>query len=322
MSFSVKAIGGFHLGGRMAELSGLPVRMARITQGGPEIEIDPNGRFAVEQMYVQYTLLAEPTYPFPVLMWHGGGQTGVTWEDTPDGRPGWQQRFLEAGFDVYVSDAVERGRASFAKSPEFFADEPVFRSQQDAWRMFRFGPLAGFDPDPAKRVFFENGQWPAEATDQYQKQVVARWVGHEEITQAAYDLLVERVGPCVIVSHSQSGAFSTKAALNNPEKVKAVVTVEPSGAADATDAQLKALAAAGTRHLAVWGDNFDGHDRWAIFRRNVTEYGKRVAAAGGHWAELDLPNIGIAGNSHFPMMDRNSDQIAALVHGWLKEHVI
>lgn len=321
MSFTITAIGGFHIGGRMAALSGLPVRTARITAGGPAIEIDPNGHFAIEQMYVQYTLLAEPSFPYPILMWHGGGQTGATWEDTPDGRPGWQQRFLEAGFDVYCADAVERGRASFAKSPEFFEGEPIFRSQEDAWRMFRFGPLDGFHADPAKRVFFPNGQWPAEATDQYQKQVVARWAGHEGITQKAYDELVAKVGPCVIISHSQSGAFSTQAAVNNPAMVKAVVSLEPSGGADASEVQLRAMAAAGTKHLAVWGDNFEGHERWAIFRGLVEDYGKRLAAAGAHWQEWDLPDMRIPGNSHFPMMDRNSDEIARMVQDWLKENV-
>ena len=35
---------------------------------------------AALQMYVQYTELAEPVCPYPILMWHGGGLTGVTWE--------------------------------------------------------------------------------------------------------------------------------------------------------------------------------------------------------------------------------------------------
>jgi pimeloyl-ACP methyl ester carboxylesterase len=321
MSFNLKAIGGFHIGGRMVDLDGLPTRRARITLNGPEMDINPNGRFAVEQMYVQYTLLAEPRFPYPILMWHGGGQTGVTWEDTPDGRPGWQQRFLEAGFDVYCSDAVERGRASYAKSPEIFAGEPIFRSQQDAWAMFRFGPLDGFHPDQAKRVFFDGGQWPEKATDQYQKQVVGRWAGHEAITQAAYDALIEKVGPCVIVSHSQSGAFSYQAAINNPTKVKAVVATEPSSGPNASDQLVATMVAAGVQHLTMWGDNFAGHDRWAIYRGNVEEHGARVASAGGRWDVMDLPKMGISGNSHFPMMDRNSDNLAQMVQDWLKENV-
>jgi hypothetical protein len=42
-------------------------------------------------------------------MWHGGGLTGVTYETTPDGREGWLNLFVRKGWDVYVSDAVERG---------------------------------------------------------------------------------------------------------------------------------------------------------------------------------------------------------------------
>ena len=44
----------------------------------------------------------------------GGGLSGVTWETKPDGNPGWQQFFLKAGHDVYVSDAVERTPAASA----------------------------------------------------------------------------------------------------------------------------------------------------------------------------------------------------------------
>jgi hypothetical protein len=33
--------------------------------------------------------------------------------------------------------------------------------------------------------------------------------------------------------------------------------------------------------------------------------------------DVQLPAHGITGNSHMIMMDRNSDQVAALVQGWL-----
>ena len=39
--------------------------------------------------------------------------------------------------------------------------------------------------------------------------------------------------------------------------------------------------------------------------------------AGGTVDIVDLPAHGITGNSHMIMMDRNSDQVAALVQGWL-----
>ncbi len=100
-----------------------------------------------------------------------------------------------------------------------------------------------------------------------------------------------------------------------------MVSLEPSGPARADDAQVKTLADAGTRHVVIWGDNFDGHERWALFRRLVADYGARISAAGGHWANWDLPQMGIAGNSHFPMMDRNSDLVANLVQHWIKDNV-
>ncbi|MGY8705554.1 hypothetical protein RAD16_07390 [Bradyrhizobium sp. 18BD] len=46
---------------------------------------------------------------------------------------------LNAGYDVYVSDAVERGRASWARYPEIFKSEPFFRPKKEAWELFRIG---------------------------------------------------------------------------------------------------------------------------------------------------------------------------------------
>jgi hypothetical protein len=91
-------------------------------------------------MYVQYTELAEPVCPYPILMWHGGGLTGVTWETTPDGREGFDTLFLRHGFNVCVSDAVERGRASWAQFPEINPVPPCFNSYAERWTTYRLGP--------------------------------------------------------------------------------------------------------------------------------------------------------------------------------------
>ena len=47
---------------------------------------DANGTYQVEQMYVQYFVPSNVRGNLPLLMWHGGGLTGVTYESTPDGR--------------------------------------------------------------------------------------------------------------------------------------------------------------------------------------------------------------------------------------------
>jgi len=100
--YSVKEIGSFHIGGRQVTLSNLPVRELILTKDAPPMKVDPNGDFEVEQMYVQYIIPGNQKSRYPLLMWHGGGLTGVTWETKPDGNPGWMQYFLKAGHPVYV----------------------------------------------------------------------------------------------------------------------------------------------------------------------------------------------------------------------------
>jgi hypothetical protein len=132
--YLVKEVGSFHIGGRGATLTGMPACEVVLAPGSPALKVDPNGEFEVEQMYVQFVKLAQPKAKVPILFWHGGGLTGVTWETKPDGKPGWQQWFLNAGYDVYISDAVERGRASWARYPEIFKSEPLFRTKKEATR--------------------------------------------------------------------------------------------------------------------------------------------------------------------------------------------
>lgn len=314
--FSVREIGSFHIGGRQVQLSGLPVRELVFTPGAPPFRVDPNGDFEVEQMYVQYVRLASPRGRVPVLMWHGGGLTGVTWETTPDGRPGWQQRFLEAGFDVYVSDAVERGRASWARYPEVWPTEPFFRAKAEGWELFRIGPAGSYRTAPAERMAHAGQQFPTAAFDQFMKQGVPRWGTTDAAIQAAYDQLVQRVCPCIIVVHSQGGNFAFTAALRAPDKIRAIVAIEPSGAPAAT-ADIAALR--GVPHLFVFGDYLDTQALWQRIVPNIRRFQGQVAALGGTADWWDLPAMGVRGNSHMMMMDRNSDDIASRVIGWLRQ---
>jgi pimeloyl-ACP methyl ester carboxylesterase len=310
----VQEVGSMHVGGRAVTLSGLPVREIVFTAGAPPFRMDPNGDFEVEQMYVQYVKLVAPRARYPMLMIHGGGLSGVTWETKPDGQPGWQSFFLKAGFDVYVADAVERGRASWARYPEIFKSEPVFRTKKEAWELFRIGPANSYQTDAAKRIAWDDTQFPTAAFDQFMKQGVPRWATNDAPTQAAYNQLVQRICPCVIVVHSQGGNFAFNAALAAPDKVKAIVAVEPSGAPDPTKVDLKALK--DTPHLFVWGDYLDRQDLWTRITPTIRRYRDALRAAGVNAADLNLPQHGIKGNSHMLMMDRNSDEIAELIEEW------
>lgn len=312
---NIREIGSFHVGGRTATIEGLPVREITFTAGAPPFRMNPNGDFQVEQMYVQFVRLAEPRAQVPLLMWHGGGLSGVTWETTPDGRPGWQMFFLRAGHDVFVSDAMERGRSGWARSPEIFAGEPVFRTLGEGWGLFRVGPADGWNTDPAQRRAFPDSQFPVAAWNQFGKQSVPRWVTTDAQIQRAYDALVQQACPCVIMMHSQGGNFAFNAALSAPDKVRAIVAIEPSGAPD--PARAEAARMRGIPHLVVWGDHIQGNAFWERIRAGVDRWTAAIREAGGTADTLDLPARGIRGNSHMLMMDRNSDQVAALVQDWL-----
>jgi pimeloyl-ACP methyl ester carboxylesterase len=316
LAYDVREVGSFHVGGGQVTLQGLPEREIVFSPGAAPLKVNPNGDFEAGQMYVQYVTLQSPKAKYPLLLWHGGGLTGVTWETKPDGNPGWQQFFLMNGHDVYVSDAVERGRASWARYPEIYKGEPFFRTKKEGWELFRIGST--YDTDPQKRVAFEGTQFPTASYDQFVKQGVPRWATNDQATQAAYDALVQKVCPCVIIVHSQGGNFAFNAALHAPDKVKALVAVEPSGAPD--PAKMDASLLKGTPHLFVWGDYIDQHEFWKKVVLAPQKYAAALTAAGGVADVLDLPKAGITGNSHMLMMDRNSDEVARRIQDWMGKH--
>jgi pimeloyl-ACP methyl ester carboxylesterase len=312
----VADVGSFHIGGKQAVLAGLPEKELRFTPSSPPLKVNPNGEFEVEQMYVQFIKLAKPKAKFPLLMWHGGGLTGVTFETKPDGGAGWQMAFLNAGHDVYVSDATERGRASWARYPEIFSSEPFFRAKKEGWELFRIGAVDSYNAEPSKRVALPGSQFPLASYDQFAKQFVPRWATNNVATQAAYDTLVQRTCPCVIVVHSQGSTFAFEAARKFPNLIKAVVAVEPSGGLDPTKVDLASMKT--VPHLIVWGDFMDNNPTWKnAVQPPVLRFADALAKQGGIVDTMDLPKMGIKGNSHMMMMDKNSDQIASLIQGWL-----
>jgi pimeloyl-ACP methyl ester carboxylesterase len=311
----VREIGSLHVGGRIAEISGLPEQEITFSPGAPPLRVNPNGQFQVEQMYAQYVRLQAPRARHPLVLAHGGGLTGVTYETTPDGRPGWQMFFLRAGHDVFVTDAVERGRAGWARFPQVFAGEPVFRTMGEGWGLFRIGPGDGWNIDPAARRAYDNTRFPVAAWNAFMMQAVPRWVTTDRQIQAGYDALVQRVCPCVMLVHSQGGNFGFRAALNAPDKVRAVIAVEPSGAPPAgTDA----AALREVPHLVVWGDYVSDTPFWQRIRANIERWQGEIRAAGGVADTLDMPAEGVRGNSHMIMMDTNSDEVAGRIQSWME----
>ena len=314
MALDVRDLGSFHLGGREAKLTGLPNRQITFTANAAPLDVNPNGEFEVEQMHVQYVRLAKPTAPYPILLIHGGGLTGANWETKPDGKPGWQNWFLNHGYDVYLSDAVERGRSGWSRFPEIYKTEPLFRTKKEAWELFRVGATGSYET----RTPYPGQQFPLQAFDQLAKQFVPRWVTNDAATINNYEAYFRKVCPCVVIAHSQGGNLANEAALRVPELVKGLVLLEPSGALDASKVDI--AAAKKIPLLWVWGDNL--RDAPFVLWRNqlprIEAYRQQLTDKGVASDWYELPNMKIMGNTHMVMMDENSDEVAALIDTWLR----
>ena len=197
---------------------------------GGKIDASVSGSPMTGHMYVEYFIPKTLTHPYPVVMIHGGSQTGTNFTGTPDGREGWAQYFVRRGHAVYVVDQVARGRsAHFSQSQGKVADGNLARTEQRFVAPERFNlwpqaklhtqwPGSGKPGDPSFDAFYAT-QFPSLVS--FQKQ--------QEINRDATIALFDKIGPAVLMIHSQSGTFIWPIADARPNLVKAVIAVEPNG---------------------------------------------------------------------------------------------
>ena len=320
--------GSFFVGGKKVEGPGT----FDPTQG--TASTDPGQTFWMDQMYVQYQI-PENARKYPLILVHGGSGTGRVWETTPDDREGFQTLMLRRGFSVYIVDFPRRGRAGF---PSFngpfgtLAGTPVVANQtgqagvQYAWSRWRLGPKY---PD-----VFPVQQFPMNAVDSFMQHLVPTVSDNAQIISDALIKLLEKTGPAVLVTHSQSGLFGWLAGARSPH-VKGIVSYEPGFVFKQGDVPppiplFKGSQPSGTpvtpdefARLAqiplqvVYGDNIPKQpipDLVADGRRAQVVTSVMFADAlnkqGGQASVLHLPDAGLFGNSHFMFSDLNNVQVA------------
>jgi len=187
--------------------------------------------YQVGQMYVQYLMPKHQRHPNPIVLVHGTAQTGVNFLGTPDGREGWAQYYADQGYKVYVVDQVGRGRSGtsteeYGKYARLSAyDMESIYTGQENYNLFPQAKL--------------HTQWPGGAGvignpsfDQYfasQVPFIADGRKTEELVDPALIALLEKVGPSILVVHSQAGVFGYKVADERPDLVAALVEIEPNG---------------------------------------------------------------------------------------------
>jgi len=281
------------------------------------------GTIRTGQMYVQFKIPAKSN-SVPVIMVHGANHSGVTYETTPDGREGWANYFVRNGFPVYVVDQAGRGRSGFnptginrAKAKGDTSDMPTITiaSREAAWASYRLGPKY---PE-----FWPDSRFPQAALDHYFSQAAPMGDGtlpgaFGEQTVLGLVALLEKVGPAVVLVHSQSGAYGLAVARARPDLVRALVSVEGDCAPMSDDDVTKTFSRVPL--LSVWADHsFGNKARNGDERRNGCSGSvSMIAAKGGPAKFMLLPERGIKGNSHMMMVETNNLQIADLIMEWVK----
>ena len=213
-----------------APLSTLSIaRQGYLFAGGKYATV--NGRQMMSgQLYAEFQIPSNQTHPYPIVMVHGGGQTGTNFSGTPDGREGWAQFFLREGYAVYVVD--QPGRARGAYQPDLYG--PPTRLDLERVEQ-RFTAPARYNLWPQARL---HTQWPGSGMpgdpvfDQfYASQVtgIQDFTLQQTLNRDAILALLEKIGPAILLTHSQSGAFGWPVADARPDRVKALLSIEPSG---------------------------------------------------------------------------------------------
>jgi pimeloyl-ACP methyl ester carboxylesterase len=284
------------------------------------------GRIVVNQMYVEYWVPQKKKQgTYPVVMLHGSNHTGKTYGETPDGREGWMTDFLRAGYTVYVVEQVGRARSSFnptkvnqAKATSNASILPTLSSSsyEGAWDVFRFGP----QPD----VWHDKIKFPKQVVDQYMAQLVPNTESTNEFsyeTGNALAALLDKIGPAVVMGHSQGGRYVMTAQTLRPKLMKGVILVEAACVLQTVTNPTEIGVKLGKATLLnVFGDFIAQHPFWVGLDRDCETIANQVNANGGDATHLRLPTIGIKGNDHMMMMDSNSKQIAGVMMNWLDKH--
>lgn len=316
--------GSFFVGGESVEQT--PTQLSTIF-GPPPAE---GGHISVNQMYVDFMVPAEVT-GVPVVMLHGATLSGKTYDTTPDGRMGWFEYFVREGHPVYVPDQVSRGRSGtdlaiyndVRAGVRPASDLPnVFRQADELnWLQFRIGQGVG---QP-----FNDGQFPTDFAGQLSRQSIPDLNAYLPVPnpnfQAMSDL-ASQTGGAVLMGHSETGALPLNAAATDPGDIRGLILVEPGGChfAPWTEADMRTFTQIPI--LAVFGDHLDletglADFSWQNAYEDCLRFVDEVNAAGGNAAMLYPPDIGITGNSHVLMMDRNNLRIADLILDWIEKNV-
>ena len=324
------------------------------------------------QLYVEFQIPSKQTHEWPIMMIHGGGQSGTNFTGTPDGREGWAQYFLRQGYAVYVVDQPGRGRAAYLADLYGGVTPPSLDNVQR-----RFVAPERYKLWPQARL---HTQWPGTGApgdavfDQFyasQLPSIQDFTLQQVLNRDAIVALLDRIGPAIVLTHSQSGAFGWPVADRRPDLVKAILAVEPNGPPffDITNVPAPEWFRDSATQTRPWGVTAvplsyappaNNTSDLAILRQEKPDAPdltkcwlqksparqlpnlqkipilimtaeasyhapydhctvKYLEQAGVHSTWIKLADIGIHGNGHMMMLEKNNLDIAAVISTWLSK---
>jgi len=283
----------------------------------------PEGTISVDQVYVHYQIPSGSRKAIPLVLVHGCCLTAKSWETTPDGRMGWDEFFLREGHPVYLIDQAWRGRSGGSPVPinevKIGNARPdtlpayISAGRESAWEIFRFGPKYP--------TAFPNMAFPLQAQSEFWKQMVPDWsysMGTPNPTVPALSELARKIGRAVIISHSQSGIYPFQTAEMDPTGIAGIVSIEP-GSCPRPDVDMRPLK--GIPTLILFGDFVQLSTAWTRRLDDCKAFVKAASAAGVPVELVQLPDVGIHGNSHMMMLDSNSLVVAGWLNRWIANKV-
>jgi pimeloyl-ACP methyl ester carboxylesterase len=335
----IKKQGSFFVGGTKVQVPGTLDPFTANANASDAGQI-----YHYDHLYAQYQIPPNARR-YPLVLVHGGGGTGRVWESTPDGREGYQSIFLRRGFPVYIVDFPRRGRAGYPSFNGPFGEllgTPIVANRtnrsgyQLAFVRWRLGP--------AYLQYFPNSQFPQTpgALDQFFSHLVPT-VDDTTVIVNGLVALFDKIGPAILVTHSQSVTLGWQTAIRSPN-VKGIVAYEggsffPVGELPAaiprydgspsvpgTEVPLADFLKLTQMPIRIfYADGisqpspFPGVDN---MRLNLHYSGQMAAAVNRHGGDMSLihfPEIGIYGNGHFSYEELNNVQIADLMSTFLRD---
>ena len=310
------------------------------------------------QMYVEYLVPATIRHPYSIVLEHGGGGQGLDWMETPDGRRGWWTYFVEQGFKVYVIDRPGHGRSPF--HPDLQGPFPQRATAIEGMERQFTAPEKAQNPYGPQATLHTQWPGTGQAGDPTEDQAACGQGGsfladlertHAIWQQRAAELL-DKIGPAIIFTHSMGGPFGWLAGDIRPNLVKGIVGVEPAGppfgnlkwgvtASRLTyeplvhdPSELKTV-----EWIGPMGDKYQIQAEPARKLKNLAgipialvtseasyhvPYDPATVAflkqAGCAIDHLKLPELGIKGNAHFMMMEKNNRAVLQPILDWIDKH--